>query len=191
MTLSSLLVTARACPGLEFAFESFMAAVGGIGRLETRHGSYWAAWSSSGLVALGDSVSNVQKLAENAGLRIEQNNAKDCSPSTELMVPDWERLPGGFRGAVLRACFQIPSGKTVSYAELAVAAGSPGAARAVGSAMAHNPLPIIIPCHRVVRADGNVGEYSLGGSLVKARMLAAEGVVVKEGRVRVLSGKVK
>ena len=57
-------------------------------------------------------------------------------------------------------CRQIPSGETISYAELATRAGSPGAARAAGQAMRNNPLPVIVPCHRVVGSDGKLHGYS-------------------------------
>lgn len=87
---------------------------------------------------------------------------------------DWGDI-SGFRRRVLEACRRIPHGATASYADLAKAAGSPGAARAVGSAMASNPLPLIVPCHRVLRSDGSLGGFSspLGPSQ-KERMLKLE-----------------
>ena len=81
-----------------------------------------------------------------------------------------------FQQAVLHACRRIPYGKTASYADLARAAGRPGAARAAGSTMARNPMPIVIPCHRVVRADGHIGEYGAGGPEAKRAVLHAEGI---------------
>ena len=75
--------------------------------------------------------------------------------------------------AVLRHLSEIPYGSTESYAEVAVASGSPKAVRAVGSACATNPLPIVVPCHRVVRSDGSLGGY-LGGLPTKERLLALE-----------------
>ena len=88
-------------------------------------------------------------------------------------VPLDLRLAGGFRLAVLRHLRDIPYGKTESYGEVAVAAGSPKAVRAVGSACATNPLPIVVPCHRVVRSDGTMGGY-LGGVTAKQHLLALE-----------------
>jgi len=70
-----------------------------------------------------------------------------------------------FDRRVRQAMLAIPYGETVSYGELAVAIGSPGAARAVGSACGRNPLPIIVPCHRVVGAGGRLGGYSSGMEL--------------------------
>jgi O-6-methylguanine DNA methyltransferase len=80
-----------------------------------------------------------------------------------------------FRRRVLRACRRIPRGRTATYADLARAAGSPQAARAVGSTMANNPLPLIVPCHRVVRSDGSLGEFSSPeGPRLKRRLLQLE-----------------
>lgn len=82
-----------------------------------------------------------------------------------------------FRRRVLEACRNIPRGRTVTYADLARAAGSPHAVRAVGSAMAKNPLPLIVPCHRVVRSDGTLGGFSCPqGVRLKRRLLELEGV---------------
>jgi methylated-DNA-[protein]-cysteine S-methyltransferase len=64
-----------------------------------------------------------------------------------------------FREAVYRALLAVRPGAMVTYGELAAAAGRPGAARAVGTAMAENPIPIVVPCHRVVRSDGSLGPY--------------------------------
>ena len=67
-------------------------------------------------------------------------------------------------------------GEAITYAELATAAGHPNASRAVGSVMAMNPWPILVPCHRVVRGDGIIGNYSsLGGTETKTRLLIHEG----------------
>ena len=80
-----------------------------------------------------------------------------------------------FRRHVLEACRRIPYGATASYADLARAVGSPAAARAVGSAMANNPLPLIVPCHRVVRSDGTLGGFSSPrGTSQKIRLLKLE-----------------
>ena len=84
------------------------------------------------------------------------------------------RLVHGFRLAVISHLREIAYGATESYAEVASAAGSPAAARAVGTACAHNPVPVVVPCHRVVRSDGTIGQY-LGGVEAKAALLALEG----------------
>ncbi len=83
-----------------------------------------------------------------------------------------------FRRRVLEACRRIPRGLTATYADLARVAGSPGAARAAGSAMANNPLPLIVPCHRVVRSDGTLGGFSSSeGVRLKQRLLELEGAL--------------
>ncbi len=92
---------------------------------------------------------------------------------------DLEGVPD-FHRAVLEACRAIPYGATLSYAKLAAAAGRPRAVRAAGTAMARNRLPILIPCHRVVRSDGGLGGYSCPqGVGLKRRLLAMEAVGVK------------
>ncbi|MGM1323558.1 methylated-DNA--[protein]-cysteine S-methyltransferase [Corynebacterium macclintockiae] len=78
-----------------------------------------------------------------------------------------------FRRRVLQALAQIPYGQTITYAQLAEAAGNPRAVRAVASACASNPLPILYPCHRVIRSDGSFGEYR-GGRELKATLLEME-----------------
>ncbi len=82
-----------------------------------------------------------------------------------------------FEIRVLLAAKSIPRGKTVSYGQLARMAGHPGAARAAGTVMKKNPFAPTIPCHRVIRSDGSLGNYSSGGTKVKARMLKAEGAI--------------
>jgi methylated-DNA-[protein]-cysteine S-methyltransferase len=85
---------------------------------------------------------------------------------------DW-RLSTGFRATVLRHLSDIAYGHTASYTAVAQLAGSPKAARAVGTACATNPLPVIVPCHRVVKSDGSMGGY-LGGLEAKATLLDLE-----------------
>jgi methylated-DNA-[protein]-cysteine S-methyltransferase len=85
---------------------------------------------------------------------------------------DW-RLSAGFRSIVLHHLPEIDYGHTASYAAVAQLAGNPKAVRAVGSACATNPLPVIVPCHRVVRTDGGLGGY-LGGVEAKRTLLNLE-----------------
>lgn len=80
-----------------------------------------------------------------------------------------------FQRKVLTTLRKVKYGQTVSYRGLAKKAGSPMAIRAIGQVMARNPMPLIIPCHRVVRTDGSMGGFSaLGGVEIKKRMLALE-----------------
>jgi methylated-DNA-[protein]-cysteine S-methyltransferase len=88
-------------------------------------------------------------------------------------VPVDLQLAHGFRRAVLEKLVDVPYARTVSYAELAARTGSPRAVRAVGTACALNPVPLVVPCHRVVRSDGTPGSYR-GGPEAKRRLLALE-----------------
>ena len=84
---------------------------------------------------------------------------------------------GEFEERVLLETMKVPYGAVTTYGALATASGSPGAARAIGNAMRRNPLPIIVPCHRVLHSDGGIGGYS-GGIDLKHRLLGLEGVIL-------------
>ena len=88
---------------------------------------------------------------------------------------DW-RLVRGFAGDVLRATARIPFGSVSSYREVATEAGSPNAYRAAGNALGSNPIPIVVPCHRVLHAGGGLGGYT-GGLERKRYLLELEGVL--------------
>ncbi|RDG39181.1 methylated-DNA--[protein]-cysteine S-methyltransferase [Streptomyces corynorhini] len=89
---------------------------------------------------------------------------------------DWS-LSSGFHERVLRElAVGVPYGTVVGYGELAERVGRPGGAQAVGAAMGSNPLPVVVPCHRVVESDGGLGGFS-GGLETKRRLLALEGVL--------------
>jgi methylated-DNA-[protein]-cysteine S-methyltransferase len=88
---------------------------------------------------------------------------------------DWQLTRGYYR-KVLRATARIPYGQTRSYGEMAKRAGSPRAVRATGSALGSNPLPIVVPCHRVLRSGGALGGYG-GGPEVKRALLQLEGAI--------------
>ena len=83
------------------------------------------------------------------------------------------QLAHGFRRTVLAHLREIPYGSTESYATVARAAGNPAAVRAAGSACSHNPIPLVVPCHRVVRSDGTIGQYG-GGVDAKRALLTME-----------------
>jgi methylated-DNA-[protein]-cysteine S-methyltransferase len=86
---------------------------------------------------------------------------------------------GPFVRKVCGAAREIPVGQTVTYADLASVLGRPSLARAVGRALGRNPIPLIIPCHRVMAAHGKPGGFSaFGGRVTKAKLLAIEGAVV-------------
>lgn len=87
---------------------------------------------------------------------------------------DW-RGQTDFQRAVLEAASSIPTGEVRPYSWIAARIGRPAAVRAVGSALGQNPVPVIVACHRVVRADGQLGQYRFGTAM-KARLLKAEGL---------------
>ena len=86
---------------------------------------------------------------------------------------DWQ-LSGGFRGRVLHAIAAIPYGETRNYTEMATSAGNERAVRAAGSACGSNPIPLVVPCHRVLRSSGALGGYR-GGLPMKQALLELEG----------------
>ncbi|WP_189961232.1 methylated-DNA--[protein]-cysteine S-methyltransferase [Streptomyces violascens] len=95
----------------------------------------------------------------------------------EFTLPlDWS-LSSGFNRQVLRELAAgVPYGSVVGYGDLAGRVGQPGAAQAVGAAMGSNPLPVVVPCHRVVESDGGLGGFG-GGLETKRQLLALEGVL--------------
>jgi methylated-DNA-[protein]-cysteine S-methyltransferase len=132
----------------------------------------------------------LEQLAETVSPRILESPAKLDEVRRELdryfagkledfEVPlDWQ-LTRGFYRKVLRATARIPYGQTRSYGEMAKKAGSPRAVRATGTALGSNPLPIIVPCHRVLRSGGALGGYG-GGLGVKQTLLELEGSLADE-----------
>lgn len=166
----------------------------GITVCETAAGWIGIAWSRRGLVA----VTLPQKTGAEALSRLPAGSEPQQTPGPE--VQDLvERLRSYFEGEVvtfdepldptLGTCFQrrvwsitraIPRGQTRTYGELAREAGSPGAARAVGQAMARNPWPVIVPCHRVVGHQGQLTGFG-GGLEMKRQMLAMEGAIDADG----------
>jgi O-6-methylguanine DNA methyltransferase len=103
---------------------------------------------------------------------IEARIAGDRRPRIELDL----RGRTEFEIAVWMKALEIPRGEVRPYGWIAAEIGRPKAVRAVGTALAHNPVPLVVPCHRVVRSDGSIGQYSLGGPAAKRAILAAEGL---------------
>jgi methylated-DNA-[protein]-cysteine S-methyltransferase len=103
---------------------------------------------------------------------VDQIRAYFAGTLQEFRLP---LAPAGsrFQQAVWRSMCEVPYGATISYAQLARRLGRPGAARAIGAASARNPLPIAIPCHRVIGSDGRLTGYA-GGIEAKRRLLALE-----------------
>lgn len=153
----------------------------------TRAGSFVATYSPRGLVALAfpgrsrqpadrqvlsPEIRRWHELTSRAVRNLLNGRAPGRLPPLDLDGGT------GFQRAVWTMLRRIPVGKTRTYGELARALRRPGAARAVGSACGANPIPLLIPCHRVLAAGGKLGGFS-GGLEWKCRLLAIEGSVPK------------
>jgi methylated-DNA-[protein]-cysteine S-methyltransferase len=117
----------------------------------------------------------VDRLAQQIGRFLEGQPVRFSLDLLEL-----ERCPP-FQRRVLPAEFRIPRGWVTTYGRLAAHIGAPGAARAVGNALARNPFPVVIPCHRCIREDGRLGGFR-GGLAMKRALLEMEGVRLESGR---------
>lgn len=167
----------------------------GYAIFETALGWMGVAWNDAGVVAVqlpeADRGATERRLSERAGAaaaeaarrpawvgrlaaRLERHARGE--PQSFDDVPLDTRAVPPFHAEVYRAARAIPIGITRTYGELARELGKPGAARAVGQAMAKNPFPVVVPCHRVTAAGGRPGGFSAYGGLVtKDRLLAVEG----------------
>jgi methylated-DNA-[protein]-cysteine S-methyltransferase len=163
---------------LDVAYRTVDSPVGPLLLAATEQGLVRVAYRSE------DHDAVLQTLADRISPRILHAPARLDTAARELEeyftgtrhafdIPlDW-RLSAGFRATVLHRLPDIGYGHTASYAAVAALAGNPKAVRAVGSACATNPLPVVVPCHRVVRSDGSMGGY-LGGIEAKHTLLTLE-----------------
>ncbi len=145
-----------------------------IGVHTTPVGSAWSVWTADGLarlsfepVKLSDASDSESRELRREAERFDRLLAKYYRDGRETFADvrvDLSHVTP-FSLRVYKACRAIPAGETRTYGELAVTAGSPGASRAVGSAMARNRVPIVIPCHRVVGASGRLCGFSAPGGL--------------------------
>ena len=102
--------------------------------------------------------------------RARSSSAAAIRPSRTDLAYDLSSL-SDFDRRALEATLRIPRGETRSYGQIAADIGSPRAHRAVGAALSRNPVPLLIPCHRVIRADGSIGEYGMTGPAAKRLLL--------------------
>lgn len=158
---------------------------------EGRLGRTWIAYGDQGLCCLTVEPSD-RAFERWFASRYGRPVVRDPHPPARLLdtvrraidgervrVPVDLRLATPFQRRVLGVLRTIPRGSVRSYRWVARQIGKPRAVRAVGSACASNPVPLVIPCHRVVRSDGSLGGYSLrGGTALKRRLLVAEGATV-------------
>jgi len=144
---------------------------------ETVLGPVYVAWNRLGVSAAMRSKSAAEFEAVDA--------PADLAEKIEDQLEGTRRLRFDLRGltpfsqAVLRKTLEIPRGQVRPYGWIAREIGHPAAVRAVGTALANNPIPYFIPCHRVIRSDGVIGNYGGGGPEVKKNILTLEGVQLK------------
>lgn len=173
------------------------AALGGeaevaYATVDTPIGTASVAATDVGVVAVGlpnrATDEFVERLAADISPRIVEAPARLDAARRELdeyfagarsefdLPLDWSLVPGGFYRRVLEATAKLPYGVVMTYGEVAASAGNPRAHRAAGTALGSNPLPIVVPCHRIVRAGGVAGSYG-GGPEMKLWLLEMEGAL--------------
>ena len=183
----------RAVPGYRAPSTLLPAVLRRVGLADL----YWKVDSPVGPVYVAASRAGISmvarsKSAEEFERRFESRRGRSVFPSASrppaavrslmrnLKSRDREKLQFDLRGlseferAVLKKALEIPAGEVRPYSWIAREIGHPEAVRAVGTALGKNPVPLLIPCHRVVRADGTIGNYSMGGSRIKRALLEVE-----------------
>ena len=177
--LHARLVAAAAREGiLDVAYRTLDTPVGTLQLAATERGLVRVAYPGQGHdAALAQLAERISPRILNAPGQLDslarQMEEYFTGRRTEFDVPVDLRLAQGVRRRVLDHLPFIPYGSTESYRQVAAAAGSPRAVRAAGTACATNPVPIVVPCHRVVRSDGTYGDYA-GGQEAKLALLALE-----------------
>jgi methylated-DNA-[protein]-cysteine S-methyltransferase len=163
--------------------DSLMYAHGPIGEVAVAYNEYGVAGAA--LIADLERFADRHRRLTGRGL-FEVTPAREFARQIRVALEtgdarklafDLRKLSPFFR-AVLRATLTIPSGEFRSYRWVAAKAGNERAMRAAGNALAANPIPLLIPCHRVVRTDGHIGNYGMGGPAVKRKLLRLEGALV-------------
>lgn len=158
-------------------------------------GPIWVGVSGQGLVAISIGGSEARfrhEIAQATGLDTQRHEERTQAVRAQIAaylagerqtfdIPiDWRFMPD-FQAQVLRLALAIPRGETRTYGDLAIILGDIGSARAVGRALATNPMPLVLPCHRVIGADGKLHGFSApGGVKTKAWLLALEGRPIQQ-----------
>lgn len=155
------LATERGLMAIEFAP---LRQCSGAAEWDTCAGEWWGRELPA---AEGAAAHHLEEAARQLGEYV-------AGERREFTVPvDFSGVATPFRRRATQALAQIPYGQTITYTQLAALAGNPRAVRAAASACARNPLPILYPCHRVIRSDGSLGQYR-GGTETKRGLLAME-----------------
>ncbi|HKQ69396.1 MAG TPA: methylated-DNA--[protein]-cysteine S-methyltransferase [Polyangiaceae bacterium] len=163
------------------------------------------AWNERGVTRVGLPEASLASTVARVGAGGAVNTTEPPAPMRRIMkrltqhlageLQDLDDLPLDFEGLqpfaarVYRAARKVSAGRTVTYGELAARIGAPGAARALGRALGANPFPIVVPCHRVLAANGRLGGFSAhGGVDTKVRLLEIEGAMARQTPLH-LAGK--
>lgn len=179
-------------PSLLGAVLAEVGLADGYWHMETPFGRIYLAYSSSGISAVMPAADD-EAFEKAFGARFHRPALAVGKPPAKLARRVADQLMGDgrqplsydlrglseFERAVLLKAMEIPRGEVRPYAWIAREIGRPGAVRAVGTALGNNPVPLLIPCHRVVRSDGAIGNYAFGGEMKRA-VLRGEGVGVEE-----------
>jgi methylated-DNA-[protein]-cysteine S-methyltransferase len=191
MTIEHRLRELVSAPPLELEARTVVGAGAAdfVAPADSPYGGLWVAWSTSGFTALtlasvtvtSDDFMALHRRASYAAARLPA----DLADALErvLIHGDTVGAPVDLRGvapfqtSVLSACATIPPGAVRPYGWIAEAIGNPGSVRAVGTALARNPLPLVVPCHRVVRSDGSIGNYAFGSDM-KREIVEREGAIL-------------
>lgn len=178
-TLHDRLAASAAADGvLDVAYRTLDTPAGTLLLAATDQGLVRVAWASEGHDQVLETLATrLSPRILNAPTRLDpvarELDEYFAGRRREFDLPLDFSLSTGFRRVVLGCLTDIAYGRTASYAVVAAAAGSPRAFRAVGTACRTNPLPVVVPCHRVIHADGSMGEY-LGGPEAKRMLLNLE-----------------
>jgi methylated-DNA-[protein]-cysteine S-methyltransferase len=183
-------------PRLERALERIARPAARIGVIESSVGRLFVAESDRGLLGvryaeMGDDTPMLNAIRQKFDLRedpaaatrihdeIERALAGDTDAVAHRPI-DYSLVTSPFQRRAFARLRQVPPGGVVTYQALAAAIGAPSGQRAVGNAMATNPIPIFVPCHRVIKSDGSIGNYG-GGVERKLKLLRAEGFRIGKG----------
>ncbi len=159
-----------------------------IGTADSPVGPVWLAWSPRGITAVTPMFADAtiddflaHHRREGYGSELPRSLRSDvedalASGRTDELEVDMSGI-GDYQRSVLAACQTIPVGQVRPYGWIAEEIGNPGSVRAVGTALGRNPIPLVVPCHRVVRSDGSIGQYAFGPEMKEA-LLRNEGAIL-------------
>jgi O-6-methylguanine DNA methyltransferase len=189
--IKELLVDLNVMPPVDLERSTLVnaGAADQVATADSPFGPLWISWSTIGVTGVSPlfACPTVNEFMEEHRRNVYSTNRLPVDLSDQINValergttPDFPvdlRGVTGFQGAVLEACRRIESGSVRSYGWIADELENPGAVRAVGTALGHNPIPLLIPCHRVVRSDGSIGSYAFGSDM-KHDLLLSEGAIL-------------